>query len=630
MAGLERAGHAALPGQRLEGAHQPAHEAHHFGRRGVQRLLAGFEPAQVEQLVDEVQQAPGVALHQLGQLAGGGLVGGGGNLGGGAQQQRERGPKLVGDVGEKARLHPVQLAQPPGLDPDFVALRGQQVVLLADFLGAVAHGGLQPLVLGAHQLAAVGFLGQGQGRKPLHLPQLRFERPPGGGHVARQVARGAHGQHQQAQLHGQLLGLLVSGVPEQKHVGRHEEVHQQGAQHSQRQQPHAGLPLPHGPPQHPQRVEPGHQVQARGPWRQVEVGPRPGAGHQRQRHRPQSRQPAPGLGLPARRVREGQQQHDGQRRAPLVAQVGGPARGPVHTGRAQVQHQARAGRRRQVQAVVQVGPLRPVVQEQEQVQQGQHPHPGDVDNVEGVDLQQLHLVGHQAVGRAHPGREPRRLPRPGVKLGVAHRQQVRPPVGQRKGQGAVARLVAVGAGRVGAQGAVAAQPPPVEPHFRRAFVLQGQGQPLPPQRGGQGEAQPEAARAAPARRPLPPGKSGCGPQPAAVVGCGSGPARWGAGPVAPVPRPGQGLRGLGIHLGGREQQRCGVRGGRAGRQRHGRRRRPAQAGAQQPTQQAQQAECFHGAVEEWQWKQGTCRPTKYTVMSVLCPIPTAFAGRPLG
>ncbi len=89
-------------------------ETHYVALHEVERHPSRFELAQVEHLVDELQQLVAVALYQVRTLLQpffGALM----DLVGHATDDGERGAELVGDVGVESGLEVVQIPQVAGL-----------------------------------------------------------------------------------------------------------------------------------------------------------------------------------------------------------------------------------------------------------------------------------------------------------------------------------------------------------------------------------------------------------------------------------------------------------------------------------------------------------------------------------
>ena len=115
--------HEVEPGGGERGAEHPGDLD---GRGGeVERLVArghpaGLEPGEVQEHVDQLEHPDSVAAHDLQPLALGRVErvrGIGEGVLGRAQQESERGTELVADVGEEARLRPVQLREGLCADP---------------------------------------------------------------------------------------------------------------------------------------------------------------------------------------------------------------------------------------------------------------------------------------------------------------------------------------------------------------------------------------------------------------------------------------------------------------------------------------------------------------------------------
>ena len=128
--------------QRGEGSGQRLQECHGLARLGVQLQAAGFQFGQIQQLVDQVQQAAGIALHQAVERLWRDLPRSGQQLIQGTQNQGERGSELVGDVGKEAGAHPVELLELLGFQPlEFglipLLLLAQGVLLRQQGIGAL-------------------------------------------------------------------------------------------------------------------------------------------------------------------------------------------------------------------------------------------------------------------------------------------------------------------------------------------------------------------------------------------------------------------------------------------------------------------------------------------------------------
>ena len=123
--------------------------------RVVEVELGGLDLGGLEEVVDMPEQHPGVAEDHL-ELVSLGIVGGkvGQEPLGGRQDQRQRGPQLMADVGEEVRLQPVELLQPR-------VQGGQLLVGLFEVATEVRRLPGPAYDLGLHDVEAVG-LGTGR------------------------------------------------------------------------------------------------------------------------------------------------------------------------------------------------------------------------------------------------------------------------------------------------------------------------------------------------------------------------------------------------------------------------------------------------------------------------------------
>ena len=124
--GVDQERHAAALGARGERRADAAGEGREVGRPTVEVEAAGLQLGEVEELVDEVEQTARVPLHDRELVAEPRIevaVAPGERVLDRPEQERQRRPELVADVGEEPRLEPVHLLQPLRLRLDLGVAR---------------------------------------------------------------------------------------------------------------------------------------------------------------------------------------------------------------------------------------------------------------------------------------------------------------------------------------------------------------------------------------------------------------------------------------------------------------------------------------------------------------------------
>ncbi len=125
-----------LLGQGGEAHDDALQEGDEIARPRAEFHFAGFQAREIEQLVDEPQNAAGVAVHQAIFFFVAFRAGRGDSVLERPENQRQRRAEFVGNIGKKARFHAVELLQS-------VRLLFDLGLLLHDLSGAIGHDALQ-------------------------------------------------------------------------------------------------------------------------------------------------------------------------------------------------------------------------------------------------------------------------------------------------------------------------------------------------------------------------------------------------------------------------------------------------------------------------------------------------------